>query len=50
MKNNGKQMDPHSPEDLCIFLKEKELIYGCGKPFKVIKRVDDYIVEKCEYI
>jgi hypothetical protein len=51
MKQNGKQIDPHSSQELCIFLKEKDLIYGCGKPFRIIldsKGV--YLAEICEYI
>lgn len=56
LKNNGKQIDPHSSKDLCDFYINKDLINGCGKPFKVIlnnnsKNDDDkFIAVICEYI
>ena len=56
LKINGKQIDPHSPKDLCDFYINKQLINGCGKPFRVIpnensKNDDDkYIAIICDYI
>lgn len=50
-KENFKQIDPHLPKDICDELFNKNMIYGCGKPFKVI--VDDeynVFIEKCGYI
>ena len=36
---------------LCDYYIEKNLINGCGKPFKVIKDVDNnYVAIVCEYI
>ena len=35
LKSNGKQIDPHSSKELCEFYVEKDLIYGCGKPFQI---------------
>jgi hypothetical protein len=29
------QMNPHTPRQQCDDLKKKDLIYGCGKPFKI---------------
>lgn len=46
LKQNNKQMDPHSPKYYCEMLVRNNLIYGCGKPFKFN---EDY-VEKCDYI
>ena len=34
-KKNYRQIDPHLPKVLCDALKEKDLIYGCGKPYKL---------------
>jgi hypothetical protein len=32
LKTTLKQIDPHSPKDICDRLKADDLIYGCGKP------------------
>jgi hypothetical protein len=51
IKKNGKQMEPHSNKELCEFLKEKDIIYGCGKPFRILQLSNgDYLVETCGYI
>ena len=55
-KENGSQMDPHTPKKLCDYYVEKELIIGCGKPFKIIKNVnsknddDKFVAIICDYI
>jgi len=43
---NGQQIDPHSPKIICDDLVKKNLIIGCGKPFKF----DGYNLEICDYI
>lgn len=48
--SNGKQIDPHSSKELCDFFILNKLIYGCGKPFKIIETNDGFVVEICEYI
>ena len=45
-KNNNSQMPPHLPEKDCLDAKEKDLIYGCGLPFKIVNGV----AEKCGFI
>ena len=50
MKNNGKQINPHLGKIECDDLLNKNLIEGCGKPFKVIKNNDTFNVIKCDYI
>jgi DNA-directed RNA polymerase subunit RPC12/RpoP len=53
---NGKQINPHSTKEMCEYYIKNKLIYGCGKPFKVIindnsKNDDDkYVGVICEYI
>lgn len=49
-KNNNQQLNPHAPESLCKIVFEKELIYGCGKPFRLDLLNGKYIAIKCEYI
>lgn len=51
MKNTKIQIDPHTPKGICDNLAEKQLIFGCGKPFKIIKNdQSEYIAEICDYI
>ena len=52
MKDTGKQIDPHATKKICDELFEKKLIFGCGKPFKIVKKDDEdsYTTEICEYI
>lgn len=47
---NGRQVNPHSSKDICDNLFNKNLIYGCGKPFKITFVDDKFIVEICDYI
>jgi len=35
LKSNGQQMNPHTPKIECDNLINNNLIYGCGKPFKI---------------
>ena len=48
--SNGEQMDPHTSKTGCDELREKKLIYGCGKPFRIDKVGDEYIASICDYI
>ena len=48
---SGRQMDPHATKELCDFYIEKKKIFGCGKPFKIVKNTDNELVAVvCEYI
>ncbi len=60
-KNTGFQIPPHLDKNTCEKLFESGVIYGCGKPFKVVtnpqyseSRTDDsnvkWIAEICDYI
>ena len=46
----GKQIDPHASKEECDDLINNKKIYGCGKPYKLIKEGDEYKVSICEYI
>jgi hypothetical protein len=50
LKTTNIQMDPHSSKELCENLIENNLIYGCGKPFKIIQKNNDFIAIVCDYI
>ena len=45
-KKTGGQVDPHLCKEECERFVREGLIYGCGKPFKII----DKIAVKCDYI
>jgi hypothetical protein len=55
-KDNYNQIPPHLPKQQCDDLKNKDLIFGCGKPFQVVKdNSDPTNIEKmkivvCDYI
>ena len=46
-KSNGQQIDPHSTKRVCDEIVQKQLIYGCGKPFFINDRLEAII---CDYI
>lgn len=47
---NGKQIEPHAPKEICDHYIKHNLIYGCGKPFKIIMKNNSYETEICDYI
>jgi len=49
-KISGQQMDPHTPKPQCDQYIQDELIYGCGKPFRVVVKDDQLFAEICDYI
>ena len=50
-KTTGQQMAPHLDKQNCDSLKEKDLIYGCGKPFQVKRdATGHFFAEVCDYI
>jgi hypothetical protein len=55
-KNNYTQIPPHLPKSECDFLKENNLIFGCGKPFQIVPSIDHPMdihkmrVQICDYI
>lgn len=50
MKTNLVQINPHMSKQECDKLKEQDLIYGCGKPFKLINENSKWITIECDYI
>ena len=50
MMKDGKQVDPHaSKETIEKLIKNKE-IFGCGMPFRLLKRNGTYSIEICDFI
>jgi hypothetical protein len=50
LKIDGKQINPHAPKTECDFYINKQLIYGCGKPFKITLVDNKFVIEICDYI
>lgn len=65
-KHNLQQIPPHSSEQDCLNFIQQDMIYGCGKPFQIVKPVDtstntnhtnstnstdnESVVQECDYI
>jgi len=49
-KSNFQQIESHLSKNLCENLNEKNLIYGCGKPFKLEKYNENYYAIVCDYL
>ena len=49
-KLNNQQINPHLSKNECDNLKQKDLIYGCGKPFMVKNIDNNWIAIICDYI
>jgi hypothetical protein len=50
LKSNGEQIGPHTPKQECEALVLNKLIYGCGKPFRLVNNNNVYNAEICDYI
>jgi len=48
INKNGSNFNPHASISECIYAKENDLIYGCGKPFKFDKESEELII--CDYL
>lgn len=55
-KDNFNQIPPHLPKQECDDLKNKDLIFGCGKPFQILRdnseptNIDKMKIVICDYI
>ena len=49
-KKNMLQINPHLSKLECDKLIDNNLIYGCGKPFKIEKINNIWIAIECDYI
>lgn len=50
LKKNYTQINPHSLKELCDYYVQNELIYGCGKPFRIVIKNSVFETEICDYI
>lgn len=49
-KDTLQPISPHSSKEFCDSLVERDFIYGCGKPFKLLIENNEYKTEICDYI
>ena len=50
-KNTLQNIEPHLDKKNCELLISKDLIFGCGKPFKLIENdKNEYKPVLCDYI
>ena len=49
-KHSMQPIPPHETKIKCEQLVESNRVYGCAKPFKVIKENEKYITIICDYI
>ena len=55
-KDSNQQISPHAPKSECDSLVEQNLIFGCGKPFQILKddtepsNIQKMKVVICDYI
>ena len=50
-KRNGSQIPPHARKADCDQWIERNEIYGCGRPFRVVRDISGaWIAVACEYI
>lgn len=49
-KKSLEQINPHMSKKECDYLYHNNLIYGCGKPFKVEINNGSLKVDVCDYI
>ena len=50
MKRTGKQIHPHISKIKCDKLIKYNMIYGCGKPFQILQKDNNYEIQSCDYI
>jgi len=48
-KHNYQQVDPHLQKIYCDKLVAEDKVFGCCKPFEIIRSRDKYYVVKCDY-
>ena len=50
LRATGEQIDPHLPRAGCEELAAKGLIYGCGRPFRLVGGAGGWRAEPCGYV
>jgi len=37
LRATGEQIPPHAPRQQCMALRARKAIWGCGRPFRVVR-------------
>lgn len=45
-----EQINPHTPKNICDQLVAEKKIIGCGKPLKMDRVGNSFVISKCDYI
>lgn len=48
--SSGEQINPHLDKEKCDYYYKNNKIYGCSKPYQIIKEGNDYKAVICDYI
>ena len=49
-KSNLQQINSHETKENCDKYIANNLVYGCAKPFEIIKQNDNYVIQICNYV
>jgi hypothetical protein len=50
MKTTGEQINQHETKEKCSMLMLNDLVFGCSKPFRLMKMNNAYVAEICDYV
>ena len=50
LKSNNAQINPHASKKECDYYINNDLIYGCGRPFRIVENNNELETEICKYI
>lgn len=51
LKSTGQQISPHTRKEQCDQYAERDEVWGCAKPFRVVRdAAREWIAVKCDYI
>jgi hypothetical protein len=50
LKSTNQQINPHASKSECDHYVTNDLIYGCGKPFRIVITENTITPEICDYI
>jgi len=49
-KDSKQQINPHENKENCDRYIKEDLIIGCGKPFRLVLKNNEYFAIECDYI
>ena len=49
-KETMEQVDPHASKEMLDLLVMENKVYGCGKPFRLIRNEGSFLIVECGYV